>query len=192
MKKDKTIISILISVAFLLLPLTTLMLQEVKGWGETTPYHAWPFYDYCVRCEHTGTFNASDDTFTATMIEGWYDMNPNPPAYVSGEWGFTRGYGGGGTHHLYTTDSPMYCSYQYGSYAFVHYDYNTPSFGYGPYGNVPAYYQDYDKYLSSFNPSRQPSLQGGAQSYFKDPNNPNDRWFVSSWINPSYMTARYP
>jgi len=192
MKKDKFIISVMLSAAFLAIFLTIPMLPEVKGWGETTPYHNWP-YDCCVRCEHTGTFNASDDTFTATSIEGWYDQDtPTPPAYISGNWSFTRGYGGGGPDHDYTTDSYMICGYVYGSYGFTHYDYNTPSYGYGPYGDVPAYYQYWVKYLSSFNPSRQPSLQGGAQSYFKDPNNPNDRWYVSSWIDPEYMTATYP
>ncbi len=186
----------LASLVFLLL-ISATFLQEVKAWGETTPSHAWP-YDCCSRCEHTGSLGYRDDTFCLSSIEGWYDQNTiTPAAYIRGTWQFWRGYGGGGEAHDYITDSPMYCSYAYGNptiqYSTVHYEYNSPYYRMGPPPDyIYAYYQNYTKTYSSFSPARETQLQGGAQSYFKDPNNPSNRWYVSAVIGPSYMTARYP
>jgi len=127
-------------------------------WGHITYNQTWP-YDVASRCDHTGTFNASDDTWTATGLEGWYDQNTQDPAYVSAQWEFYRGFGGGGEAHDYETDSDMYCAYQFGSYAFGHYDDDDPAFGYGPWGNVPAYYHSWTKYLSSFFPTLPVSIR---------------------------------
>ncbi len=172
--------------------ISSLLLQSANGWGEITPDpHGYPYYDSCVRCEHTGTFNAPNDTFTATSITGWYH-DDLPPAYDSGYWYFLRGYGGNGSY-LFPTYGDMICGYMYGAYSFSYYDTgDNCTEGWGPWGDVHAWYQDDEMTCSSFNPSRQPSLQGGAQSYFYDGVNPNSRWYVSSWIAPQYMTAWSP
>ncbi|MCW4044627.1 MAG: hypothetical protein NWE94_03815 [Candidatus Bathyarchaeota archaeon] len=157
-----------------------------------TDWNGWVGYpgpDSYSRCTHVGTFNTSGDTFTALSIIGWYGTLP--PAYVRGNWTFLRGYGGGGGG-LYPTDSPMFCTWCYGSYSFIYYDYNVPVWGPGYTVNpVWAYYQTWIKYLSYFSPARQPSLQGSAASYFINPAN-GSRWYVSSIIPPSLMTAGYP
>ncbi len=141
----------------------------------------------------------SEDTWTATGILGNYDqVTITPAAFVGATFYFDRGFGGGGTtYHDYTTDSPMYCQYQYGNppystYSFTYNDYNTPQWSDGPWGLYEAYYQDWTKYNNPFSPysGRYNTLGASAQSYFKDPNNPNDRWYISSPIYP--LTAEDP
>jgi hypothetical protein len=191
--KEKYAIVACLLLAFFLMSLPTLLIASVDSkdvWGHISYNQTWP-YDVAARCDHTGTLNASDDTFTGTGIEGWYDLTTIiDPRYIQANYTFLSGYGGGGEDHDYTTDSPMYSAYQYGPYGSGHYSYEDAEYGNGPYGNIPAYYRTWNKYFSSFTPTYQYSLQGGAQAYFKDPENPEDRWFVSSWIYVMY--AQYP
>lgn len=152
--------------------LATLMLPLVRG--------GYPGPDYYSHCIHFGNFNTPGDTWTGVGIVGTHGSLP--PAYVAGDWYFQRGYGGQGSH-LYVTDGPFVCVYQYGDYSFVRYEYGTPTRqnrSVPGYGYVDAWYQDWEKHLSSFNPSRQPSLQGSAQSYFRDPAT-GDRWYINTW-----------
>jgi hypothetical protein len=114
--------------------LATLMLSVARG--------SYPGPDYYTRCVHHGNFNTPGDTWTGLGIKGTYGALP--PAYVAGDWYFQRGYGGQGSH-LYVTDSPFVCVYQYGDYSYMHYEYGTPTRQnrYVPgYGYVDAWYQD--------------------------------------------------
>jgi hypothetical protein len=179
-------------IAFFAIISTTIILPALGN--EYTPNYYWPYYDVCSHCEHTAALGDSADTFCITGIQAWYDGNL-PARYVSGNWSFWRGYGGHDQNnnpvHTYTTDSQLICSYAYGSYGYLHYEpsSSTPQAGDGPFHNCVAYYQYWIKYYSTFNPSRQPNVQGDAQSYFKDPNNPSNRWYVDAPISPDVMTA---
>ena len=192
--QTKTLILFAGLIAFSAIFTAALFIQAAQGEEHHyTGQHNFPNNDTASRCDHLGTFNAPNDTWTGMGIIAWYDEQQSPPAYHSGNWSFERGFGGGGYPHDYTTDGDMICTYVFGSYSTTYYSSGTCSYGSGPFGNVWAWYHDVYTYKSSFDPypHREPSFQGGSASYFKDPNNPNNRWYISSWIDASpYMTAR--
>ena len=193
MLKYKKILAI-VALPLLMILSAIILLPIVQGSGETgPPYYDWPNYDACGRCEHSTTINQADDTFCISEIQGFYDGNL-PAAYTHGQWDFYRGYGGQGAHDYITpNNSPMFCSYAYGNptiqFSTVHYEYGTPQEGYGPFGNVHAWYQQKTIVVNPFGPARETQLQGGASSYFTDPDNPSSRWYVSAMIPPSYVYA---
>jgi len=202
MKKGFLVMSsAVLSIAFLAMSLTTLMLPEVKGfYGEYTirPLPNGAGVSAC-RCDHMVQPPSYQDAWTGTGIAAYYDEN-SPPAYHSATFIFQRGYGGTVQWpHTWTVQSnpisPMYCQYQYGyDYGFLYYDYRLPAWDNGPLDLYWAYYQDLTITKNSFSPypHRQITVGADAQSYFIEVANPNNRIYISSPINPSDMYAPAP
>lgn len=199
MEKNKLATFALLTLAFSATLLVTLLLPAAYAWYDDGPLsHEWPHDDYC-RCDHTsveGTEGYPDDTWTATAIHANYRESPHdPPYYISGTWYFERGYGGGGTPHDYTVrDNYYFCTYVHDVYSTTFYDYGSPSYvaNGGFWQNNSAYYQDYNNRngltLNSFDPSLASNLQSISATYFEDPNNPSNQWYVSSYVS---ITAQH-
>jgi hypothetical protein len=165
MKKSSFIAAAVLSVTLL----ATFMLSIVSA-----PWRGIPGPDELTDCDHHGIYGSPNDTFTGVGIKGYYGYAP--PAYVRGEWNFERGYGG-----TYPASGNMLC---YSSYLGSYWD--PPHFVWDYRNNAWAYYQDYYEY--AYMP-RVPSITGMVHSTFYNPSNPNDWWYVSSYIS---MTAGYP
>jgi hypothetical protein len=175
MKKSVLFASAVLTVAFL----ATMMLSGVRG--EDGPgWVGYPGPDIFSRCTHTGTYGSIGDTFTAIGITAYYGYEP--PAYVHGYWSFLSGYGG-----LYPADSSMICKWVYTPSQFTYYD--SSSFVWDYRYNAFAYYRDWEKW--QYNIPRAPSVSGSTASVFRNPST-GDRWYVSSVIYASEMTAGYP
>lgn len=172
MKKSSLITSAVLSVALL----ATLLLS-----GARAIWRGYPGPDELVDCDHSGVFGSVYDTFTAVGVRGYYGWEP--PAYVHGDWYFTRGYGGAypalGNMYCYWTYSPYYGSYQDPP----HFVYETRYLTGKP---CTAYYQDWERHDYSL--PRSTTISGYTGSYFYNPQTGN-WWYVSSYVG---MTAGYP
>jgi hypothetical protein len=169
MKKRTLITFAVLSVALF----ATLMLSGVRA-----DWVGYPGPDTLSDCDHTGTYGGTDDTFTAVGVAGYYGWEP--PAYVHGLWYFMRGYGGD-----YPALGSMTCYWTYTPYYGVHYD--PADFSWEYRNHAWAYYHDWDR--QDYDLPRSATISGYTGSYFYDPDNPNDWWYVSSYVG---MTAGYP
>ena len=150
----------------------------------------YPGPDMYSRCIHNGNFNTPGDTWTATGLTAYYAYNQ--AAYVHGNYDFQRGCGGQG-QETYRTTGNMGCFYNYGTTNNYQSVAGTPvrENRYIPgYGYVDAWYHLTTIFLGTFSPAQQPSISGGAGSYFYDPQHPSDpAWYINSFIEASHMTA---
>jgi hypothetical protein len=201
MKKNKFIISTVLSVAFLVMLLTTLALPEVKG--IVTHYTIQPGEGFsgvaASRCDHLVDPDpppAYDDAYTSCGIAAhYYVVNES---YAKADFCFTRGYGCGeddeDNDHDWETYGPMVCNYQVDSNYGTYYDYTNVSWSNPDWSGYWGYHQPLWQF--SWNPI-QPYLDGytvGATSgsYFEEVDYPYDQIYISSPISPNDMYATGP
>lgn len=169
---------------------TSLLLPAVNAWGHNgPPTRHWPDYDDYSRCDHNGSHTDqmgwSDDTWTGCGVRAYYRDNQMPAYYTHATWYFERGYGGGyggdGYYANYTVSTNYFiCTYTHDVYVTTYYSYGYPS------NDGWDWHQNDQITLNPFNPSLATSVQGCSSSWFKDPNNPSNQWYISS---PIYMAV---